>query len=66
MTYDELIEHFGGLSEAARSLGLIRQTVHGWRDGVPLVRQMQIETLTHGALRADPVPALPSSEQATA
>lgn len=55
MTPDELIAHFGGLSAAARALGVKPPSVSEWKAAgrVPRVRQYQIEVVTDGALRAD-------------
>jgi DNA-binding transcriptional regulator YdaS (Cro superfamily) len=64
MSYDELVRHYGSMSEAARAIGLSRQTVHQWkRAGIPPVRQIQIEELTRGALRAEPLPELGRREE---
>ena len=55
MTYDELIEHYGGESKAATARGIDRQRVHGWkgRDRIPTDDQIEYEVLTGGKLRAD-------------
>ncbi len=53
MTKTEAIEHFGNASAVAKALGLSRAAISGWGDEVPLLRQMQIERLTKGKLKAD-------------
>lgn len=70
MTKDQVISHFGGVNAAARALGLSQPSVTNWRDPLPVLRQLEIETLTRGALRAGPecdkyrVPAEPAQEGA--
>lgn len=54
MTYDDLVDTYGGLSKAARALGLAKQTVHRWRDsGIPFEKQFIIQMKTKGRLKAD-------------
>jgi len=53
MTIDQLIRHFGSQSEAARALKVSRQSVNLWkRHGIPVSRQLQIESITDGAIKA--------------
>lgn len=54
MLKTEVIQHFGGVVETARQLGLSQPSVTNWEDPLPVLRQLQIEALTHGALRAGP------------
>ena len=53
MDYKDLINYFGGASKAGKALGVCRQGVYKWQDGIPELRQYQIEAVTGGALRAD-------------
>jgi hypothetical protein len=55
MTFEDLKKHYGSAAKAAEALGLkSRQAVHEWkRKGIPPLRQLQIEKLTRGKLRAD-------------
>ena len=54
MTYDQVVAHFGSLSNAARALGLLKTTVHKWQYiGIGPTRQAWIELKTSGALKAD-------------
>jgi hypothetical protein len=55
MYYDDLLDHFGGLSKAAKALGFSRQTVHGWkiRGSIPFEAQFRIQLKTKGRLKAD-------------
>lgn len=53
VTFNEIVEYFGSQAAIARALGIKPPSVSQWaRDGVPELRQFQIERLTRGALRA--------------
>lgn len=53
MTYEDVIENYGGLSKAARALGLAKQTVHRWKGGgIPFEKQFIIQMKTKGRLKA--------------
>ena len=53
MSYDELLENYGGLSKAARALGISKQTVHRWKAaGIPFEAQFNIQIKTKGRLKA--------------
>lgn len=54
MDLNDLKNHYGSIPNAARALGLVRQAVYQWKDGIPALRQIQIERMTIGALKADP------------
>jgi hypothetical protein len=54
VTYDDLIEHFGGCTKAAKALDLPKQTVNRWREaGIPDAQQFEIQKRTGGELKAD-------------
>jgi len=55
MTITEVLDHFGGINETAKALGITYQAVKQWTDRgqVPEGRQFQIQLLTGGALVAD-------------
>lgn len=53
MTKDEAIQHFRTQQGLASAIGVTQGTVSGWKS-IPPWRQLQIEALTGGALRADP------------
>lgn len=54
MTKDEAIKWAGTQVELAKRLGMKSQgTIAGWGDFPPVLRQLQIEALTRGALRAE-------------
>lgn len=54
MLYEELIDHFGGLTKAAKALELSKQTVHGWkaRGAIPFEAQFRIQLKTKHRLKA--------------
>jgi DNA-binding transcriptional regulator YdaS (Cro superfamily) len=52
MTLDQAVEYFGTKLRVAAALGVTRQAVSSWRE-VPPLRQLQLERMTRGALRAD-------------
>lgn len=50
-----VVVHFGSVSKAAKALTVTRVTIYNWlRQGVPKLRQIQIEKVSGGALKADP------------
>ena len=53
MTKDEAIAEFGTQAKLAEALGMTQGSVSLW-EKVPPLRQLQIEALTGGKLRADP------------
>lgn len=54
MNYTDIIKHFGGAANAGRALGICRQAVYKWQDGVPELRQYQLQRITDGKLSVDP------------
>jgi hypothetical protein len=54
MTKDQAINHFGTQVELARALGMSQGSVSLWGEFPPELRQLQIEALTAGKLRAEP------------
>lgn len=59
MNYADLIAHFKTPSAAARAIGVKPSSVFGWKtDGIAWDRQMQIQVLTKGKLKAEPNPLL--------
>lgn len=52
MTVDQVLKHFGGITETAKALGIEYQAVHQWvkRDKVPEGRQWQLQSMTEGRL----------------
>lgn len=75
MTKDEAVAHYGTQAKLADALGIRQPSVAAWGDTPPVLQQLALEALTHGALRAGPEcdryrvtplvgPAEPSSEAA--
>lgn len=58
MKTEEAIKHFGGKKiELARALKISPSAVTMWGEEIPLLRQYQLERITKGALKADPLAA---------
>jgi phage antirepressor YoqD-like protein len=55
MTIDQVLKHFGGVSETAKAFGIEYQAVHQWvRKGkVPEGRQWQLQSMTNGLLTVE-------------
>jgi len=55
MTYDQVLRHFGSLTQAAQALDVERQNVHNWgaRRRIPSKWQLKIESMSRGVLKAD-------------
>ena len=54
MTPQNLLDHYKKVPVIAGSLGVTRATFYQWvKKGIPLERQIKIEVLTDGALKAD-------------
>ncbi|MAD75133.1 MAG: hypothetical protein CML20_10145 [Rheinheimera sp.] len=49
----DVINHFGGVVETAKALGIKSQSVSGWPGDVPELRAFQIEKITNGKLKAN-------------
>lgn len=54
MTRDEAVKHFGSQQRLAQALGIKQASVSLWGEAPPPIRQLQIESVTGGALRAGP------------
>lgn len=54
MTYTQIVKHFGGVSKAAQAIGMTRQCLYEWRrrGGIPYPRQLYIQEVSKGKLRA--------------
>lgn len=52
MTKDEAIKHFGSVGAVAAALGIKQPSVSDWGE-IPPYRQLQLEILTKGKLKAD-------------
>lgn len=51
-TYERLIQHFKGVPNLAKALGVKPQAVYMWAGVVPENRAYQIEVITSGAFKA--------------
>ncbi|MDT3273992.1 Cro/CI family transcriptional regulator [Shewanella sp. SP2S2-4] len=56
------VEHFKGKSKLAKALGINPASVSQWGEDVPELRAYQIERLTDGALKVNPVIVLDNPE----
>lgn len=53
MKTSEAVQHFGSQHALAKALSLSQPSVAKWKDYPPALRQLQIEAVTTGALRAE-------------
>jgi hypothetical protein len=54
MTYDQILDHYGGLAEAALALEYTKQRIQHWRRiRIPSDVQLEISARTRGRLKAD-------------
>ena len=54
MTKDQVIAYFGSQSAVAAALGIKPPSVAEWVDPIPELRQLELENLTCGMMRAGP------------
>ena len=52
----DVINYFGSAAELARKLNISEAAISQWGESIPQVRAYQIEVLTGGKLKADPIP----------
>jgi DNA-binding transcriptional regulator YdaS (Cro superfamily) len=55
-SFQEVIEHFGGITALARRLGVTSQAISQWKGEIPEPRGYQIEVLSKGRFKADRLP----------
>ena len=53
MDMSTVVAWYGSKAAVARALGVSAVAVTRWKDDVPPLRQLQLERMTKGALRAD-------------
>lgn len=53
VTKTEAVQHFGTQHALAKALGIAQPTISRWGERMPAWRQLQIEALTAGKLKAD-------------
>lgn len=71
MNKSDAIEFFGTQTALAQAIGIGQSSVAEWGEDIPALRQIQLERITKGALKADPTcygptPLNGSTEQAAA
>lgn len=54
MRTTEVVKHYGTQLAVAEALGIRQSSVAEWSDFPPPLRQLQIEHLTRGKLKAEP------------
>ena len=54
MLTSDVIRHFGSQAATARALGIAQPAVFNWGEHPPPLRQLQIQALTGGKLKAAP------------
>jgi transcriptional repressor of cell division inhibition gene dicB len=52
MKKTDVVAHFKGVSKVAEALGISPGAVSQWPEDLPLLRQLQLEEITEGALKA--------------
>lgn len=53
MKTSAVIEHFGGVRQAAEALSLTTQAIYGWGEEVPTSRQAHVELASKGKIKRD-------------
>jgi transcriptional repressor of cell division inhibition gene dicB len=53
MNTKQVLRHFGSQKAVARALGIAQPSVFQWGDRPPALRQLQLEHITAGRLKAD-------------
>jgi hypothetical protein len=53
MTKDQAVQHFGTQVLLAQALGMSQGSVSLWGEFPPALRQLQLEAVTSGALKAE-------------
>ncbi|QHC09876.1 Cro/Cl family transcriptional regulator [Aeromonas veronii] len=56
MRKHDVVTFFGGVDKTAKALGITHVAVSKWGETIPQGRAYQIEVLTGGKLKADPIP----------
>lgn len=54
MTTDDAVKHYGTQQKLADALGIKQGSVAGWGDFPPALRQLQLQQITKGKLKAEP------------
>ena len=64
MTKDQAITYFGTQVALAEALGIGQSSISEWDKYPPELRQIQLQTITHGKLRAEPECFIPQGAKA--
>lgn len=54
MTTDDAVKHYGTQQKLADALGIKQGSVAGWGEFPPALRQLQLQQITKGKLKAEP------------
>ena len=54
MTTEDAIKHYGTQTKLADALGIKQGSVSGWGEYPPALRQLQLQQITRGKLKAEP------------
>ena len=54
MTKDAAIKHYGTQQKLADALGMSQASVSEWGEYPPALRQLQLQQITRGKLKAEP------------
>jgi hypothetical protein len=54
MTTDQAIKHYGTQEKLAKALGIKQGSVGEWKEYPPVLRQLQLQRITNGRLKAEP------------
>ena len=66
MKTKDAITYFGNKSKLAKALMISKSAIAQWGSDVPELRSYQIERLTHGALKVNPVVVLDTPKPSSA
>ncbi|MEL4390664.1 Cro/CI family transcriptional regulator [Shewanella xiamenensis] len=66
MKTKDAISHFGNKLKLAEALSVTKSAISQWGADVPELRAYQIERLTHGALKVNPVVVLDNPKPSSA
>lgn len=61
MKKSDVLSYFGSVDKTAKALGITHVAVSRWGETIPQGRAYQIEVLTGGKLKAEPI--LPCTEE---
>lgn len=53
MTTQDAVKHYGSQAKLAAALGIKQGSVAGWGEHPPAIRQLQLQQITRGRLRAE-------------